>query len=51
MLVQAFKADEAYQKGINRPLEGIPIALKDNIDTMDSPTTGGSPALKGHQPN
>lgn len=33
-----------------RPLEGIPVALKDIIDTGDMPTTGGAIALKGTYP-
>ena len=28
--------------------DGLPILIKDNIDTTDSPTTAGSPALKGN---
>ena len=32
------------------PLHGIPIILKDNIDTQDQPTTAGSRALKGSIP-
>lgn len=31
-------------------LHGIPLVIKDNIDTMDMPTTGGSRALDGLQP-
>ena len=31
-------------------LHGIPIVLKDNIDTFDLPTTGGSVALQGSVP-
>jgi amidase len=31
-------------------LHGIPILLKDNIDTFDLPTTGGSVALRGSVP-
>src|SRR5262249_55480046 len=34
----------------NRPLRGIPIALKDNIDTKDMPTTAGSVAFDGSIP-
>ena len=50
MIDRAIAADKAYENGTNRSLEGIPIGLKDNIDSNDSPTTGGSPALKGHIP-
>src|SRR5262245_22577139 len=45
-------ADQARSTGsIRGPLHGIPIALKDNIDTTDLPTTGGTPGLKGHRPS
>jgi amidase len=33
-----------------RPLDGIPVALKDIIDTADMPTTGGSLTLAGSTP-
>src|SRR6266566_4470821 len=32
------------------PLHGIPIALKDNIQTTDMPTTGGALAFEGFVP-
>jgi amidase len=32
------------------PLHGIPIGVKDIIDTFDMPTAYGSPLYKGHQP-
>ena len=32
------------------PLHGIPIAVKDLIDTVDMPTTYGSPIYRGHRP-
>ncbi len=32
-------------------LFGLPIAVKDNIETSDYVTTGGTGALKNHQPN
>ena len=32
------------------PLHGVPLALKDNLDTDDMPTTGGTPGLRGHRP-
>ena len=31
-------------------LHGVPLALKDNLDTAAMPTTGGTPGLKGNQP-
>jgi amidase len=35
---------------VSRPLRGIPMILKDNIDTKDMPTTAGSVALNGSFP-
>ena len=32
------------------PLHGIPVLLKDNINTRDMPTTGGSLSLAGYTP-
>ncbi|MEO8188212.1 MAG: indoleacetamide hydrolase [Burkholderiaceae bacterium] len=32
------------------PLAGLPIVVKDNINTRDLPTTGGTPALRSVQP-
>jgi amidase len=32
------------------PLHGIPIAVKDLIDTVDMPTVYGSPIYRGHRP-
>jgi len=48
---QARALDEARHPGISRsPLYGIPVLLKDNIDTADMPTTAGSVALAGSIP-
>jgi amidase len=41
---------ERKAKGPRSPLHGIPIILKDNIDTADMPTTGGSILLEGSVP-
>ncbi|HUQ88307.1 MAG TPA: amidase family protein [Vicinamibacterales bacterium] len=41
---------ERRTKGPRSPLHGIPIVLKDNIDTADLPTTGGSVMLEGSIP-
>ena len=41
---------ERMETGRRSPLHGIPVVLKDNIDTMDMPTTAGSFMLKGSVP-
>jgi amidase len=41
--------DRKHDRG-GGPLFGIPIMLKDNIDTADQPTTAGSLALEGSMP-
>jgi amidase len=38
---------ERASRGVRGPLHGIPIILKDNYDTADLPTSGGSIALAG----
>jgi amidase len=47
-------ADELDAKfkasGFTGPLHGIPVLLKDNVDTADMPTTGGSSSLEGVVP-
>lgn len=35
---------------VRSPFHGVPIVLKDNIDTLGLPTTGGSLALVDHRP-
>ncbi|MEP3844222.1 MAG: amidase [Paracoccaceae bacterium] len=50
-LVQAKEADRLSQAGYaTGPLHGVPVGLKDIIDTKDMPTQCGSPILKNHQP-
>jgi amidase len=41
---------ERSQGRIRGPLHGIPIALKDNIHTINMPTTGGALAFAGYTP-
>jgi amidase len=41
---------ERKSQGRRSPLHGIPVILKDNIDTADLPTTGGSVLLQGSIP-
>jgi amidase len=41
---------ERAQGHVRGPLHGIPIALKDNIQTTDMPTTGGALAFVGMVP-
>jgi len=50
-LEQADAMDQAFKRGAKlKPLQCIPLVLKDVFDTADMPTTGGSLALKGMQP-
>ena len=45
---RAAELDAEYaETGVLRPLHGIPVVVKDNYDTADLPTTGGSAALAG----
>jgi len=47
-LAEARALDAEFKtKGPRGPLHGIPVLLKDNVDTFDLPTTGGSQLLEG----
>jgi indoleacetamide hydrolase len=46
----AAESDKRRSAGKAGPLEGLPLVLKDNIDTAAMPTTGGTPALRNHRP-
>jgi Asp-tRNA(Asn)/Glu-tRNA(Gln) amidotransferase A subunit family amidase len=51
VLEQADAMDKQLKRGTKlKPLQCIPVVLKDNIDTADMPTTGASLALQGMQP-
>ncbi len=50
-LAEADKLDQEFKRtGKMRPLQGIPVIVKDNYDTFDLQTTGGSLAMKGNVP-
>lgn len=50
-LAQAKELDEVRQNGRPMgPLHGIPVGIKDILDTVDMPTAYGSPIYAGHQP-
>ena len=50
-LAQADALDAAFARhGATGPLYCVPVVLKDNYNTADLPTTGGSAALAGMQP-
>lgn len=49
-LEQARKADNAGSFHASRPLSGIPVAIKDIIDTANMPTEYGSAVFKGPRP-
>jgi amidase len=49
---EAASLDEHFRKTgkFVGPLHGIPVLLKDNVNTKDMPTTGGSLSLAGYMP-
>jgi amidase len=50
-LADARAADKARRGGDDRPLLGIPIIVKDNVNTTGMPTAAGSWALAGSTPD
>lgn len=49
-LADAQAADQSRAAGDDRPLLGIPLAIKDVLSTRDIETTCGSKILKGYKP-
>jgi amidase len=49
-VAQAKAADRARRSGATGPLLGIPIAVKNNYDTFDMPTTNGGFTFEGFLP-
>jgi aspartyl-tRNA(Asn)/glutamyl-tRNA(Gln) amidotransferase subunit A len=47
---QAEAAERAYARGEARPLEGLPLAVKDLFDTAGLRTTYGSKIFANHMP-
>src|SRR6266850_1395942 len=50
-LAAAAEIDEGRSGPFAGPLAGLPIVIKDNINTADMPTSGGTPALQNAQPS
>jgi amidase len=50
-LADARAADRARRNGDHRPMLGIPIIVKDNVNTTGMPTTAGSWALAASTPD
>jgi len=48
-LTEAIAAHDRAKKGLRRsPLDGVPVAWKDNIEAVGAPTTNGSRLLRHH---
>ncbi|PIW26281.1 MAG: amidase [Rhodospirillales bacterium CG15_BIG_FIL_POST_REV_8_21_14_020_66_15] len=50
-LAQADAADERRRAGTAGPLNGVPVGIKDIVDTADQPTENGSRLCAGRRPD
>ncbi|NLC26533.1 MAG: amidase [Fastidiosipila sp.] len=52
-LAEAAELDRVFKESgeFSGPLHGIPVILKDNVETFDMPTTAGSKSLEGFVPD
>ena len=50
LALQSARALDRNSPSRNTPLRGIPLAVKDLMDTADMPTAYGSPIYAGHRP-
>ncbi len=51
LLAEALLSDARRLFGLGRPLEGLPIVVKDNYNSSALKTTAGTPALFSNQPS
>jgi mandelamide amidase len=51
-VIEAARAADRHRAANRRlgPLHGLPIPIKDSVNTSDYPTTSGTPALRGFRP-
>ncbi|GIR17877.1 MAG: hypothetical protein CM15mP32_0640 [Flavobacteriaceae bacterium] len=48
MVIEQAKAKDRQKNTQHHPIFGMPILLKDNINTQDMPTTAGAAFLQSH---
>jgi len=50
LALRSARSLDQNSRSFDSPLRGIPVAVKDLMDTSDMPTTYGSPIYAGHRP-
>lgn len=50
-IISQAKQKDAQKNAKSHPIYGMPILLKDNINTADMPTTAGAAVLENHKPD